>query len=284
MAEATLQNESLVSKSPKDSAIDYVAVKDKQQKTWGAGDYAQIGATLQIVGERLAESLDLRAGQKVLDVAAGNGNFSMAAARRYADVTSTDFVAGLLERGRIRALADGFDIEYQLADAENLPFADGSFDVAASIYGIMFTPNQQQSATEITRVVRSGGKIGMANWTPDGFIGRLFKILGQYIPNPLPSPALWGTVDHIDAMFGAHAAGIATERRHFNFRYINTEAWLNNFKAVYGPVKNAYAALDDSGCDLLQRDILGLLDELNSADDGTMVVPGAYLEIVVDKA
>lgn len=284
MAEATLQNESLVSKSPKDSAIDYVAVKDKQQKTWGTGDYAQIGATLQIVGERLAESLDLRAGQKVLDVAAGNGNFSMAAARRYADVTSTDFVAGLLERGRIRALADGFDIEYQLADAENLPFADDSFDVAASIYGIMFTPNQQQSAAEITRVVRSGGRIGMANWTPDGFIGRLFKILGQYIPNPLPSPALWGTADHIDAMFGEQAAGIAIKHRIFNFHYINTEAWLNNFKTVYGPVKNAYAALDDSGCGLLQREILDLLDELNSADDGTMVVPGAYLEIVVDKA
>jgi len=276
MAEATTENQAPV--------IDFVAVKEKQQKTWGTGNYAEVGATLQIVGEHLAESLDLRAGQKVLDVAAGNGNFSMAAARRYTEVTSTDFVAGLLEKGRIRALADGFDINYQLADAENLPFADASFDVAASIYGIMFTPNQRQSAAEITRVVRPGGKIGMANWTPDGFIGRLFTTLGQHIPNPLPSPALWGTADHIHAMFGDQAEGIAIKRRLFNFHYLNPEAWLNNFKHVYGPVKNAFAALDEADQSDLQHDIISLLNDLNVADDGTMVVPGEYLEIVINKA
>ncbi len=276
MAEATIGNQAPV--------IDFIAVKEKQQKTWGTGDYAQVGATLQIVGENLAESLDLRAGQKVLDVAAGNGNFSLAAARRYTDVTSTDFVAGLLEKSRIRALADGFDINYQLADAENLPFVDASFDVAASIYGIMFTPNQRQSAAEISRVVRPGGKIGMANWTPEGFIGRLFKTLGQYIPNPLPSPALWGTPDHIHALFGDQAEGIAIERRLFNFRYVNPESWLNNFKKVYGPVKNAFAALDETGQRNLQQDIISLLNDLNVADDGTMVVPGEYLEIVINRA
>ncbi len=276
MAEAIVQ--------PNTPDIDYVAVKEKQRKTWGAGDYAQIGATLQIVGESLAEALDLRAGTKVLDVAAGNGNFSLAAARRQTDVTSTDFVPALLEKGRIRAIADGFDISYQIADAENLPFEDGTFDVAASVYGVMFTPNQQQSAAEMARVVRPGGKIGLANWTPSGFIGQVFETIGRHVPNALPSPALWGTPEHIDALFSDSAADVRIERRHFSFRYATPEAWLNNFKAVYGPMKNAFAALDESGQSTLREEFLSLLGEFNTADDGTMVVPGEYLEIVITRA
>ena len=264
--------------------IDYIAVKDKQKKTWGAGDYASVGSTLQIVGENLAECLDLRAGQAVLDIAAGNGNFSLAAARRSTDVTSTDFVPALLEKGRIRAIADGFDINYQIADAENLPFEDACFDVAASVYGVMFTPNQQQSAKEMIRVVRPGGKIGLANWTPEGFIGRLFKTIGKHVPNPLPSPALWGTPEHIDVLFGQQASDITINRRHFNFKYTNIEAWLANFKVVYGPVKNAFAALDETGQQALHKDFIALLQEFNTADDRTMVVPGEYLEIVITQA
>ncbi len=265
-------------------AIDFVAVKHKQQKTWGAGDYAQVGATLQIVGERLAERLDLRAGQQVLDVAAGNGNFSMAAARRFACVTSTDFVPALLEKGRIRALADGLEMQFQTADAEDLPFADASFDVAASIYGVMFTPNQQQAAAELTRVVKPGGKIGLANWTPEGFIGRLFKTIGQYVPNPLPSPALWGIADHLHELFDEQIHDIQIERQTFNFHYTSAQGWLHNFKQVYGPVKNAFAALDEAGQAALQADFLALLAELNVATDGTMKVPGEYLEIVINRA
>ena len=263
--------------------IDYTAVKEKQQKTWGAGDYASVGATLQIVGEHLAEQMNLRAGQRVLDVAAGNGNFSLAAARRFADVTSTDFVPALLEKGRIRALADGLDIDFRTADAEQLPFETATYDAAASIFGVMFTPNHERSAAELLRVVRPGGRIGLANWTPDGFIGRLFRIIGSHIPNPLPSPALWGTEAHLQHLFGEEASDISIERRHFNFHYINTEAWLENFKQVYGPVKNAFAALDADGQASLQRDFIALLDELNVADDGTMVVPGAYLEVVITR-
>ncbi|MEM7000162.1 MAG: methyltransferase domain-containing protein [Pseudomonadota bacterium] len=276
MAEATLH-----STTP---SIDYVAVKNKQRQTWGAGDYAQVGATLQIVGEHLAESLEVYAGQQVLDVAAGNGNFSMAAARRAALVTASDFVPGLLEKGRIRALADGFDITFETADAEDLPFAEASFDVAASVFGIMFTPNQMQSAAEIARVVRPGGKIGLANWTPNGFIGQLFKTLGQYLPNPLPSPALWGTADHLQRLFGEHVAGISMQRKFFHFHYLTPEAWLENFKTVYGPVKNAFAALDDHGQKALQQDILDLLTRLNQGQNGTMKVPGEYLEVVITKA
>jgi SAM-dependent methyltransferase len=269
---------------PSEPAIDFTAVKQKQQKTWGAGDYAQVGATLQIVGEHLAERLDLRSGAQVLDVAAGNGNFSLAAARRYACVTSTDFVPALLEKGRIRALADGFDITFREADAENLPFTDASFDVAASVYGVMFTPNHQQAAAELARVVKPGGKIGLANWTPQGFIGRLFKTIGTHVPNPLPSPALWGTPEHIEALFDGHAADINIHTRYFNFHYGSVESWLENFKTIYGPVKNAFAALDESGQAALREDFLALLDELNVARDGTMKVPGEYLEIVITRA
>ena len=266
----------------KDS-IDDVAVKAKQQSTWGAGDYAQVGATLQIVGETLAEALDLRAGQRVLDVAAGNGNFSLAAARRATHVTSTDFVRELLEKGRVRAVAEGFDIDFQVADAEALAFEDEQFDVVGSTFGVMFTPNQSQSAAEMLRVCRTGGKIGLANWTPSSFIGQLFKTVGQYIPNPLPSPALWGTAEHLNTLFGASSRSIDIQRRHFNFKYSSPQGWLENFKLVYGPVRNAFLALDDAGQAGLQRDLVALIDTFNVADDTTMVVPGEYLEVVICK-
>jgi len=193
-------------------------------------------------------------------------------------------VPALLEKGRIRALADGFDMQFRTADAEDVPFADGSFDVAGSIFGVMFTPDQPQAAAELTRVVAPGGSIGLANWTPEGFIGRLFTIIGQHVPNPLPSPALWGTEDHLQALFGAQAADIRVTRKHFNFHYTSAAGWLQNFKAVYGPVKNAFAALDARGQAALQEDFLALLHELNVATDGTMKVPGEYLEIVIIRA
>ena len=171
---------------------DYAAIKVKQNAAWASGDYAIVGTTLQIVGEDLAEALDLRSGQKVLDVAAGNGNFTLAAARRWADVTSTDYVQSLLHRGEDRAVADGLKVAFQYADAEDLPYADASYDAVASTFGVMFTPNQAKAASEMLRVCRSGGKIGLANWTPDGFIGCLFKTIGRYVPPPagVSSPAL----------------------------------------------------------------------------------------------
>lgn len=259
-------------------------LKLRQRKTWGDGDYAQVGATLQIVGENLAESIPLRAGQQVLDVAAGNGNFTLAAARRCAQVTSTDLVPALLEKGRIRAMADGFDVDFREADAEALPFNDASFDAAASVFGVMFTPDQQRSAMELCRVVRPGGRIGLANWTPDGFIGRLFRIIGSFVPNPLPSPALWGTPGHIDSLFADHASDIRITTRHFNFRYRSVESWLENFKKVYGPLKNAFAALDDNQQEAMHAEILVLLADLNNSEFGDMMVPGEYLEIIIDRA
>jgi ubiquinone/menaquinone biosynthesis C-methylase UbiE len=265
--------------------LDLDALKARQHGAWSSGDYAIVGSTLQIVGEELCEALDLHAGGRVLDVAAGNGNATLAAARRWCRVVSTDYVPSLLERGKLRAAADGLSVEFREADAEALPFADATFDAVLSTFGVMFTPNQDRAASELIRVCMSGGKIGLANWTPDGFIGQLFKTLGKYLPPPAgsKSPALWGTQARIDEMFGSSAHEITAERRHFVFRYRSPEHFLEIFRTYYGPVLKAFAALDTGKQDSLKRDILALIATLNRSGDDTMVVPSEYLEVVVTK-
>lgn len=260
------------------------AIKARQQATWASGDFAVIGTTLQIVGETLAEAVDLRAGERVIDIAAGNGNATLAAARRFAKVTSTDYVPALLEGGARRAQAEGLDVAFVEADAEALPFEDASFDVALSTFGAMFTPQHERPALEMLRVVRSGGRIGLANWTPEGFIGQLFKVIGAYVPPPvgLKSPALWGTEPHIVELFGPHARGIRCDRRVFNFRYASPQHWLQVFRDFYGPTHKAFAALDADGQARLAADIVVLLQRLNRGGAHSLVVPGEYLEVVVD--
>jgi ubiquinone/menaquinone biosynthesis C-methylase UbiE len=263
---------------------DLTAVKTRQQVAWSSGDYAVVGTTLQIVGEMLCEAVDIRAGQRVLDVAAGNGNATLAAARRFADVVSTDYVASLLERGRERATADRLPVTFQEADAENLPFAESSFDAILSTFGVMFTPDQERAAHELMRVCRAGGKIGMANWTPDSFVGKLFKTIGKYVP-PAPgvkSPALWGNRDHLHALFGSNAT-VITETRHFLFRYRSPEHWVEVFRNYYGPVHKAFAAIEPGARMKLETDLYALLDDFNVAEDGTLVAPGEYLEAVIIK-
>jgi SAM-dependent methyltransferase len=274
-----------IGQNPPPAAINLKELKARQQSAWSSGDYAVVGTTLQIVGEDLCEALDLSAGQKVLDVAAGNGNATLAAARRWCDVVSTDYVASLLERGRMRAAAEGLSVEFREADAEALPFADASFDVVVSTFGVMFTPNQEQAAAELLRVCKAGGKIGLANWTPDGFIGQLFKTLGKYVAPPAgaKSPALWGTRARLSELFGAGAAGIKTEPRHFVFRYRSPEHFLDVFKTYYGPMLKAFAALDGTRQQGLRRDLLALIGTMNRATDGSMALPSEYLEIVIGK-
>jgi len=271
--------------APTKPTLDLKAVKSKQQAAWSSGDYAVIGTTLQIVGEQLAEAMDLRADDKVLDVAAGNGNISLAAARRFCRVTSTDYVESLLERGRKRAAAEGLDIDFQIADAENLPFADGSFDAVASTFGAMFSPDQGSTASEMLRVCKSGGKIGLANWTPDGFIGQVFKTIGKYLPPPagVKSPALWGTHEWIEKTFCADAVLTAAESRNFNFRYRSAQHFLDLFRKYYGPMLKAFEALDASGQENLARDVIDLIGRMNIAKDGKMVLPSEYLEVVITK-
>ena len=266
-------------------APDYAAIKQKQQATWASGDFAVVGTTLQIVGEQLAEAVDLRAGECVLDVAAGNGNATLAAARRFARVTSTDYVPSLLEKGRQRAAAEALQVAFQVADAENLPFGDGAFDVVLSTYGCMFAPDQERTASEMLRVLRQGGRIGMANWTPGGFIGRLFKVIGAHLPPPagLKSPALWGSEQRLAELFGAQAVQIHCERRTFNFRYRSAAHWLQVFRDFYGPTHKAFAALPGAAGDALALDIAALLDELDVGGGNGLVVPGEYLEVVVTK-
>ena len=265
-------------------AIDLAALKTRQG-AWSSGDYAVVGTTLQIVGEELCEAMDIRAGQSVLDVAAGNGNASLAAARRWCHVISTDYVPALLDRARARAIADGLAIEFKEADAEQLSFADGTFDAVVSTFGVMFTPDHAKAAGEMLRVCRSGGKIGLANWRPDGFIGQVFKTLGKYLPPPSGalSPALWGTRPHLERLFAAGAAEIRAENRQFTFRYRSPEHFLEVFKTFYGPVLKAYAALDANQQASLTQDLLRLIASANKAQDGSMVVPSEYLEVVITR-
>jgi SAM-dependent methyltransferase len=262
---------------------DFAAIKRKQQATWASGDFAVVGTTLQIVGESLAEAADIRAGERVIDVAAGNGNATLAAARRFAEVTSTDYVPALLDKGAMRARAEGLDVAFGVADAEALPYADRSFDAALSTFGVMFTPDHRRAAGELLRVVRDGGRIGLANWTPEGFIGRLFKLIGAHLPPPagLKSPALWGTEAHLHELFGERAAAIRCERKHFAFRYRSAAHFLQVFRDTYGPTHKAFAALDADGQRALAGEITALLESLNVAGPQSLVVPSEYLEVVI---
>ena len=266
-------------------APDFAAIKQRQQATWASGDYALVGTTLQIVGENLAEAVDVRAGQRVLDVAAGNGNATLAAARRFAEVTSTDYVPSLLDKGRERARAEGLQVHFQVADVEALPFEEGRFDVVLSTFGSMFAPNHRRTAGEMLRVLRDGGRLGLASWTPEGFIGRLFKVMSGHVQPPagVQSPVLWGLESHIDGLFRADARHIRCERRFFKFRYRSAAHFLQVFRDYYGPTHKAFASLDEVRAQALERDILALLEEMNTGGASSLVIPSEYLEVVVTK-
>lgn len=265
------------------TAPDYAAIKQRQQATWASGDFAVVGTTLQIVGEMLAEAADIRSGERVLDVAAGNGNATLAAARRFARVTSTDYVPALLEKGKGRAQAEGLDVTFQVADAEALPFEAASFDAVVSTFGVMFAPDHATAAREMLRVVRPGGRIGMANWTPDGLIGRLFKIVGAHVPPPagVRSPALWGTEAHLVSLFGPYASDIRVVRKNFPFRYLSAAHFVQIFRDLYGPTHKAFAALDAAGQASLEREMTKLLNELDVGGGRGLVAPSEYAEVVV---
>jgi SAM-dependent methyltransferase len=272
--------------SASSTTVDFEAIKTRQQGTWSSGDYAVIGTTLQITGELLCEAVDVAAGSSVLDVAAGNGNASLAAARRGAEVTASDYVPALLEGTRARAASDGLTIETREADAEALPFGDRTFDVVLSTFGVMFAPNQERAAAELLRVCRPGGRIGLTNWTPEGFIGQMFKIVGRYAPPPagIRSPLEWGTEARLTDMFGTDVDAVDVTRRDFVFRYRSAEHWLDAFRTYYGPTYKAFASLDDDGQRAFAQDLLNLANEHNTASDGSLRVPSEYLEVVAIKA
>ncbi|MEM0908183.1 MAG: class I SAM-dependent methyltransferase [Pseudomonadota bacterium] len=264
------------------AAPDLVAVKQRQQATWAAGDYAIVGTTLQIVGESLAEAMDLLPGERVLDVAAGNGNASLAAARRFCDVVSTDYVGAWLKNGMKRAEAERLAIAFREADAEDLPFEDGSFAAVMSTFGVMFTANQEMAASELIRVCRNGGRIGLANWTPSGFVGQVFKTIGRHVPPPqgVSSPALWGTQERLDELFGADAAEIVATKRQFVFRYRSASDWVELWRRIYGPMNKAFQALSEQEADALDADLTALAEQ-SSVHPDKMIVPSEYLEVVI---
>jgi ubiquinone/menaquinone biosynthesis C-methylase UbiE len=263
-------------------APDLGAIKGRQQKAWSSGDYGKVGVTLVIMAENLCEAADLHSGSQVLDVATGNGNAALAAARRFCDVTGIDYVRMLLEEGRERAEAEGLLVDFQEGDAENLSFDDASFDVVLSTLGAMFAPDQARVASEMLRVCRPGGKICLTNWTPDGFIGHFFRTIGKHVPPPpLPnSPFRWGTEEGIRELLGDGMAELKSERRSFAFRYRSAQHFVEYFKGYYGPSLKAFEALDTGGQEALERDIIELIGRFNVADDGTAVVPSEYLEVV----
>ncbi len=261
------------------------AIKARQQAMLASGDFAVIGSTLQIVGEELTEAADVRALHKVLDVAAGNGNATLAAARRFATVTSTDYVPALLDGGRRRAEAEGFsNITFEVADAEALPYPDASFDVVLSTFGVMFAPDHQRAAAEMARVCKPGGRIGLASWTPGGFVGQMLRLVGKYVPPPagVQSPALWGTVAHIRELFPG-VARIEQTTRMFAFRYQSAEHFVYVFRTFYGPTHAAFRALDADGQARLEADLLDLLRSHDVGGADGLVVPGEYLETVIEK-
>lgn len=262
---------------------DLAAVKSKQHATWSSGDYAAVGTTLQIVGESLAEALDLRPDARVLDVAAGNGNATLAAARRYCNVVSTDYVNTLLKAGMARAEAERLTVAFRQADAEDLPFEASSFDAVMSTFGVMFTANQEAAAAELLRVCRSGGKIGFANWTPDSFIGDVFRTIGRHVPPPagVRSPLEWGTEERLRELFGDQAGMIEVTRKSFVFRLRSPAYWVEHWRNVYGPVHKAFQAMGEDAAEL-EADLIALAAEA-SRDDAAMIVPATYAEVVIHR-
>jgi ubiquinone/menaquinone biosynthesis C-methylase UbiE len=261
------------------------AVKQRQQATWASGDYSAVGALIVPVAERLVDLADLRAGSRVLDVATGSANAAIAAARLQADVVGIDYVESLLDRGRERASAEGLEIDLRAGDAEELPFPDSSFDAALSVFGAMFAPNHDKTAREIARVTRPGGTIALASWTPDGFLGALFRLVAEFAPPPagVKSPLLWGTADHVDSLFGPDVRWKHTTET-FSFRFPTAEAFVDYFAEHYGPTLKAVEAAGDRA-EELKSALTELVRTWNRLDQhGPVAIPATYLASIGDRA
>ena len=264
---------------------DLTVIKGRQQKAWSAGDYGKVGVTLLMIAELLAEAVDLHPGQRVLDVASGNGNTSLAAARRFCEVVGIDYVPMLLDEGRERAKADGLAVDFREGDAEALPFPDASFDVVLSTIGVMFAPNQEKAAAELLRVVRPGGKIGMANWVPDGYVGDLFRTMGKYVspPSGLKPPFRWGTEEGVRELLGDGVSSLEIRRRSFVWRFPSARHHVEFMRGYYGPLQKAFETLDEQGQKALEEGLISVVEHYNRSGDATAVWPADYLELVATR-
>jgi SAM-dependent methyltransferase len=262
--------------------MDIATVKQRQRAAWASGDYAAVGTRFPLTAELLCEAVDLRAGERVLDVACGSGNAALAAARRFCRVTGIDYVPALLERARLRATAEGLEVTFQEADAEDLPFPDGQFDAVLSTCGAMFAPDQERTARELLRVCRPGGRIGMVNWTPDSYVGALFRAIGRHVPPPpgVRPPVLWGTEERLRELFGPEVT-ITAPRRAFLWRFPSAEHQAMFFATCYGPANKALAALGAADAASLRAEMVETVREFDVSDDDTLVLRMDYLEAVV---
>jgi SAM-dependent methyltransferase len=265
------------------AAPDLAAVKQKQQQAWSSGDFHVVAARIVLTAEHLVDTADLHAGWRVLDVATGSGNAALAAARLGCDAVGVDYVPSLLERGRMRALTEGLDVDLVEGDAEALPFEDASFDAVTSVFGAMFAPDHARAASELLRVCRPGA---LANWSPDGFIGELFRTIGAHVRPPVgvPSPMLWGTEHHLRSLFGEAICSLELEERTFTFRFSSAEAFVEFFRTWYGPTLKAFAALEGEARQALEDDFVALVRRWNRLDgDGAVAIPSTYVEAVAIK-
>jgi SAM-dependent methyltransferase len=266
--------------------VDFAAVTTRQQQMWATGDFHRIGVTTVIVGERLVRAVGVRAGQHVLDVAAGAGNTSLAACRRFGEVIASDYVPDLLATAARRAEAEGLPLKTEVADAQNLPYPDASFDVVLTTFGAMFAPDQEKTASELLRVLKPGGKLGMANWTPTGFIGRLFAVGAKHVPPPpgVDPPSRWGTGDGVQQLLGSRGASLELKEREMEFVYPSASYMLELYKTWFGPTATQFAMLDEAGQTAYTKDLMSLYGEWNRAPDDTVLIPAAYLEVVATKS
>jgi len=266
-------------------APDLKTIKGRQQKAWSTGDYGRVGVIVLLMGEQLAEAVDLRSGQRVLDVASGNGNASLAAARRFCDVTALDYVPMLLDEGRKRAEAEGLAIDFVEGDAEELPFEDASFDAVLSTLGVMFAPDQQKAADELLRVVKPGGKIGLASWVPDSYLGELFKTMGSYVPPPpgIKPPFRWGTEEGLAELLGGGVTSLEGRRRSFVWRFLSARHHVKFMLDYYGPLNKAFGTLDEQQQEAFESDLISLVEQYNRSEDGTAVWNADYLEVVATR-
>jgi ubiquinone/menaquinone biosynthesis C-methylase UbiE len=263
-------------------APDLTQVKQRQQQMWASGDFHAVATLIQPVADELCEAVDLQAGWQVLDVACGSGNAAIAAARCGCEVVGIDYVPSLLARGRTRVEAEGVTVDLLEGDAESIPFPAASFDAVVSVYGSMFTPNHGKAATELTRVCRPGGRIGLATWTPDGFIGEMLRTVAGHVPPPtgVPSPLLWGTKQYVGGLFGEEVASLSCTEQTFTFRFRSAEAFVEYFRTFYGPTVKAFDAVDEAGADVLFADLVGLVRRHARTTNGAVAVPATWLETV----
>jgi SAM-dependent methyltransferase len=261
---------------------DLAAIKQRQQQTWASGDFSVVGAMIVIVAEQLCDAADLHAGWDVLDVATGSGNAAIAAARLGCRAVGVDYVPALLERGRERAAAERLQVELLDGDAEALPFEDGSFDAVTSVFGTMFAPDHEKTADELVRVCRPGGTIALASWTPEGFIGELFRAVGAHVPPPagVQSPLLWGTESHLRELFGGAIESLAVTERTFTFRFRSAEEFVEVFRTTYGPTVKAFAALGSTAADALEHDLIALARRSDRLGSDAIAIPATYTEAI----